>query len=266
MKKYLMTIAAVLCCLETTTVFTSCDNDGKVTYTTSYIYDVRLDYQASVCYADDARNAQAAFNDAIGTDGTTYKSYQSNQDSKMKSACEAVKEQFANTRSTYMKFDLYRTTASAEPGYEPKEELIETYVMGQALSKPFVLYSIGTNQDEAYAALEAKKDNLDEKVYKASLRTLITLLGRHTSSISQSGTVSSNINSAFETYFNFAFTKAWEDRQENDTYIASVCDSIAAAHASDTLAVQATVTFSKTGFLNNQVTEIWNRTFTINVE
>ena len=261
-----MTIAAVLCCLETTTVFTSCDNDGKVTYKTSYMYEVRMDYQASVCYADDARNAINAFNNAIGTDGTTYKYHQSNQDSQMKSACEAVKEQFANTQSTYMKFDLYRITANSEPGSEPTEELIGTYVMGQALSKPFVSYSISTNQDEAYAALEAKKDNLDEKVYKASMRTLRTLLGKHTSTSTQYGTVSSNINSVFDTYFKNAFIKVWEDRQENDTYIASACDSIAAAHASDTLAVQAKVTVSKTGFLNNQATEIWSRTFTINVE
>lgn len=266
MKKYLMTIAAVLCCLETTTVITSCDNDGKVTYTTSYTYEVRMDYQASVCYADDARNAINAFNNAIGTDGTTYKYHQTNQDSQMKSACEAVKKQFAGTESTYMKFDLYRITSSAEPGFEQKKDLIGTYVMGQALSKPFVSYSISTNQDEAYAALEAKKNNLDEKVYKASLKTLRSLLGRHTSSTSQYGTVSTNYNSVFDTYFKNTFIKVWEDRQQNDTYIASACDSIAAAHASDTLAVQATVTVSKTGFLNNQVTEIWSRTFTVNVE
>lgn len=261
-----MKIAAVLCCMMTTTIFTSCDNEEKVTYVTSYMYEVRMDYQASVCYADDARNAINAFNNAIGTDGTTYKYHQSNQDSQMKSACEAVREQFAGTESTYMKFDLYRITANSEPGSEPKEELIGTYVMGQALTKPFVSYSISTNQDEAYAALEAKKDNLDEKVYKASMRTLRSLLGKHTSTSTQSGTVSSNISSVFDTYFKNAFIKVWEDSQANDTYIASACDSIAAAHASDTLAVQAKVTVSKTGFLNNQVTEIWNRTFTINVE
>ena len=265
MKKYFMTLAAVLCCAMMATVFNSCDPD-KETYVTSYMYEVKMDYQASVCYADDARNAINAFNNAIGTDGTTYKYHQTNQDSQMKSACEAVKKQFAGTESTYMKFDLYRITSSAEPGFEQKEDLIGTYVMGQALTKPFVSYSISTNQDEAYAALEAKKNDLDEKVYKASMRTLRTLLGKHTSSTSQSGTVSSNISSVFDTYFKNAFIKVWEDSQANDTYIASTCDSIAAAHASDTLAVQAKVTVSKTGFLNNQVTEIWSRTFTVNVE
>ncbi len=265
MKKYFMTLAAVLCYAMMATVFNSCDPD-KVTYVTSYMYEVKMDYEASVCYADDARDAINAFNNAIGTDGTTYNFHKSKQDSKMKSACEAVRKQFENTESTYMKFDLYRTTANSEPGSEPQKELIGTYVMGQALTKPFVSYSIRTNQDEAYAALEAKKDNLDEKVYKASMRTLRSLLGRHTSTATQYGTVTSNINSAFDTYFKNAFTKVWEDCQENDASITYACDSIATAHASDTLAVQATVTVSKTGFLNKEVTPIWTKTFNANIE
>ena len=265
MKKYFMTLAAVLCYAMTATVFNSCDPD-KVTYVTSYMYDVKMDYQASVCYADDARDAINAFNKAIGTDGTTYNFHKSNQDSKMKSACEAVRKQFENTESTYMKFDLYRTTANSEPGSEPQKELIGTYVMGQALTTPFVTYSFSTNEDEAYAELQAKKDLLDDSLYTTSMRTLRTLLGRHVSRSGTGGTTSSVMYSAFEKEFSTILPKVWKENQNDETFLAATCDSIANAHASDALAVKAVVTLSKTGFLNKEVTPIWTKTFNANIE
>ncbi len=221
-----------------------------------------MDYLASVCYQDEATSAINAFNNAIGTDGYSYKAYESNQDSRMKSACESVKERFSNVNSTYMKFDLYRNTLSADPQAQKSQDIIGTYVMGQALSKPFVTYSISSNEDDAYAALEALKNTLDERVYTVSRRTLGTLLGRHITT----GSSSFTSQSVFDRQFANTFSKVWEDSQVNDNYIAHVCDSIAGAHASDTLAVQAIVTISKTGFLNKEVTQIWTRTFDANAE
>lgn len=225
-----------------------------------------MDYSASVCYQDEATSAINAFNIAIGTDGYSYKAYETNQDNKMKSACESVKERFSNVNSTYMKFDLYRLTLSADPQTPKKEEIIGTYSMGQALTTPFVTYSFSTNEDEAYAELQAKKDLLDDSLYTTSMRTLRTLLGRHVSSSGTGGTTSSVMYSAFENKFSTILPKVWKENQNDETFLAATCDSIANAHASDALAVKAVVTLSKTGFLNKEVTPIWTKTFNANIE
>ena len=267
MKKLTLLEAAIFCAL-TITVLNSCDND-LVTYKTSYSYEVKMDYSASVCYQDEATSAINAFNIAIGTDGYSYKAYETNQDNKMKSACESVKERFSNVNSTYMKFDLYRLTLSADPQTPKKEEIIGTYVMGQALTKPFVTYSFSTNEDQAYAGLnemKAQLDEVDEKIYIASRKTLRTLLGRHQSSSTTGGTVTSVSYSAFEKHFTNVLPKVWPENQNDELFLAAACDSIANAHASDTLAVKAQVTLSKTGFLNKEVTPIWTKTFNANIE
>ena len=263
--KKLTLLEAVIFCALTITVLNSCDND-LVTYKTSYSYEVKMDYSASVCYQDEATSAINAFNIAIGTDGYSYKAYETNQDNKMKSACESVKERFSNVNSTYMKFDLYRLTLSADPQTPKKEELIGTYSMGQALTTPFVTYSFSTNEDEAYAELQAKKDLLDDSLYTTSMRTLRTLLGRHVSSSGTGGTTSSVMYSAFENKFSTILPKVWKENQNDETFLAATCDSIANAHASDALAVKAVVTLSKTGFLNKEVTPIWTKTFNANIE
>jgi hypothetical protein len=263
--KKLTLLEAVIFCALTITVLNSCDND-LVTYKTSYSYEVKMDYSASVCYQDEATSAINAFNIAIGTDGYSYKAYETNQDNKMKSACESVKERFSNVNSTYMKFDLYRLTLSADPQTPKKEEIIGTYSMGQALTTPFVTYSFSTNEDEAYAELQAKKDLLNDSLYTTSMRTLRTLLGRHVSSSGTGGTTSSVMYSAFENEFSTILPKVWKENQNDETFLAATCDSIANAHASDALAVKAVVTLSKTGFLNKEVTPIWTKTFNANIE
>lgn len=263
--KKLTLLEAVIFCALTITVLNSCDND-HVTYKTSYSYEVKMDYSASVCYQDEATSAINAFNIAIGTDGYSYKAYETNQDNKMKSACESVKERFSNVNSTYMKFDLYRLTLSADPQTPKKEEIIGTYSMGQALTTPFVTYSFSTNEDEAYAELQAKKDLLNDSLYTTSMRTLRTLLGRHVSSSGTGGTTSSVMYSAFENEFSTILPKVWKENQNDETFLAATCDSIANAHASDALAVKAVVTLSKTGFLNKEVTPIWTKTFNANIE
>ena len=52
-----------------------------------------------------------------------------------------------------------------------------------------------------------------------------------------------------------------EDNPQLDSYVATLCDSIANAHAADTLTVEATVQIFKHQFLKEGQTEIWNHTF-----
>ncbi len=258
--------AAVLCCSITIAAFNSCDNDD-VTYKTSYTYEVKMDISASVCYQDEAASAINAFNNAIGTDGYSYKAYQTNQDTQMKSECETVKSRFSNINSIYMKFDLYRNTLSADPQVPKKQDIIGTYVMGQALTTPYVTYSLSTNEDEAYAELQAKKDLMDEDSYITCMRTLRTLLGRHISSSSGTGSsTTSHTYSAFETELSTILPKVWKENQNDELVLAARCDSIANAHSSDVLAVKAVVTLYKTGFLNKEQTPIWTKTFNAGIE
>lgn len=265
MRKTLMTLAAAFCCASTL-MFNAC----KPNYPTTYMYQVKQD-KTLLCYdMTEAATVQSEFDRAVGSDGCTYKTYKSQQDEQMKAACEEVQKRYANAKSVYLKYDLYRTAATAEPGVEDKEELLATYEMGQALSQPYMVYSISTNEDEAYPALDALKSTLEEKVYDASYRTLLFLLGLHISSTSSSetGTSSSSFthNSVFEEHFKSEFSRVWPDDANYDAYVAYACDSIAAEYATDTLAVPAVVKVYKTGLLNKESTQLWGKTFEPNVQ
>ena len=120
-----------------------------------------------------------------------------------------------------------------------------------------VFFSFHSNEDEAYAALEAQKESLDENVYKATYHTLLHLLGIHRSSDGSSFTHTS----VFETRLRTEFGHLEEDNPQRDSHVATVCDSIANAHASDTLTVEAKVQILKYQFLKEGQTEIWNHTF-----
>ncbi len=265
MKKVSLIIAAVSCL---TIVFNACQ--PSVNYPTTYMYQVKQD-NSLLCYdMTEAATIQSDFDRAIGYDGYMYKAYQSQQDELMKAACEEVQKKYADAKSVYLKFDLYRTALTAEPGVENKVDLLSSYEMGQALSQPYMVYSVATNEDEAYPALEALKSTLEEKVYQASYRTLLRLLGIHKSSTSSSetGTSSSSFthHSVFDNHFKNEFSRVWPDDANYDAYVAYACDSIAAAHATDTLAVQAVVKVYKTGLLNKEATQLWGKTFEPNVK
>ena len=262
MKKYLMTLAAVLCCTMTT-VFTACGDDEE-SYPESYRYEITIDKESSG-YTEEIQEVTNAFYNAIGTDGRYYQYYQTKQDDLMKAACEAVRKQYANRiQSPYFKFYLYRITSSAAPGHVDASEVIATYEMGQALTYPYYTYAIESNSENAFEALKAKEDQLDPKVYQASYKTLVRLLGRHTSQSISGGTVSSTSYSQYEKLFREAFQKVYPESESNDLFIIGKCDSIANAHAADTLAVDATVIITKTGYLNKRVNKLWEKTFRAN--
>ncbi len=114
----------------------------------------------------------------------------------LKAACEEVHKRYANAKSIYLKYDLYRITASAEPGI---------------------------HQSSAGASFT------HESVFDARLRSDLGQLA--------------------------------EDVPAYDNYLATICDSIANAHAADTLTVEAKVQLFKHQFLKEGQMEIWNHTF-----
>ena len=262
MKKFMMTLAAVLCCAMTTTVFTSCNSEEE--HPVTYSYEVKM-VNAIRYFPNEANQLQTAFNSAVGTNGTVYSYHKSNQDSKMKSACDAVKKQCTDIKSVYMKFDLIRIASAV--GSEDVSTVIASYEFGQALTKPYVYYSVVSNRDEAYAALEAKKATLDEETYQASLKTLRALVGKYSVTTTATGEKKTEIVlSAFENEFREDFQKAWQDNETSTQNLITRCDNIANAHIDDVLAVDVVVTVVKTGVLNKQVAEVWKKTFPANVE
>lgn len=272
MKKFLMTLAALLCCVMTTAVFTACGDEDTPT---TYRYQVALDKRSSqfvdqILYnATEEKDVLDALNQAIKYDGTVYTHYSEKQDDLMKAACEAVKKEYADKvpNSIYMKFDLYRI--DSETGQSEMAEIIGSYELGQALTKPYVTYSIVTNHDEAYKALKTKQASLDTKVYEATFNTLKTLVGLHTvvTDTLSSGAISTkyyDLHSVFEDHFKDMFGNLYLDSENGSNTIISYCDSVADSHANDTLTVEAVVAIQKTNFLTNECADVWRKTFQSN--
>ena len=272
MRKFLMTLAALLCCVMTTAVFTACGDEDTPT---TYRYQVALDKRSSqyvdqVLYnATEEKDVLDALNQAIKYDGTVYTHYSEKQDDLMKAACEAVKKAYADKvpNSIYMKFDLYRI--DSEAGQSEMAEIIGSYELGQALTKPYVTYSIVTNHDEAYKALKTKQASLDTKVYEATFNTLKTLVGLHTvvTDTLSSGAISTKYydqHSVFEDHFKDMFGNLYLDSENGSNTIISYCDSVADSHANDTLTVEAVVAIQKTNFLTNECADVWRKTFQSN--
>lgn len=267
-----MTLAALVCCVMTTAVFTACGDEDTPT---TYRYQVALDKRSSqyvdqVLYnATEEKEVLDALNQAIKYDGTVYTHYSEKQDDLMKAACEAVKKAYADKvpNSIYMKFDLYRI--DSEAGQSEMAEIIGSYELGQALTKPYVTYSIVTNHDEAYKALKTKQASLDTKVYEATFNTLKTLVGLHTvvTDTLSSGAISTKYydqHSVFEDHFKDMFGNLYLDSENGSNTIISYCDSVADSHANDTLTVEAVVAIQKTNFLTNECADVWRKTFQSN--
>ena len=272
MKKFLMTLAALVCCVMTTAVFTACGDEDTPT---TYRYQIALDKRSSqfvdqILYnAAEEKEVLDALNQAIKYDGTVYTHYSEKQDDLMKAACEAVKKAYADKvpNSIYMKFDLYRI--DSEAGQSEMAEIIGSYELGQALTKPYVTYSIVTNHDEAYKALKTKQASLDTKVYEATFNTLKTLVGLHTvvTDTLSSGAISTKYydqHSVFEDHFKDMFGNLYLDSENGSNTIISYCDSVADSHANDTLTVEAVVAIQKTNFLTNECADVWRKTFQSN--
>ena len=236
MKKYLMTLAAVLCCTISNIVLTSCE--AEKSYPTMYRYEVEQkkelsDLLGSRYYtSSDSRSVQDAFNAAIGSTNGNY-SQNRNMDAEMKSACDQVQSRYVDTK-----------------------EAIGEYVIGKAVNTPYVDYSVETTGNEARAALDAMKSELGDSLYKVCRKSLSYLLG-YTSTSSSTGSSStgsstvSSISISTSVYENvlqkeYITVKPWEDTEAHDRTVREWCDYITQNLDPLTLAVGGTVNVVKT--------------------
>lgn len=263
MKKNL-SVNALLCCAVLMLTLTACDNEENVNYIKSYSYSISQANRFDFAYYDynESSDILEALNGVIGANGNVYNTLSSPDDRKMINACDGVINSYSNTKSIYLVFDLIRETYDPTPGAERRADVIKTYKLGKALTDSYVTYSFSSNSEEAFAELEDIKETLDDKVYKASRRNLLKIVGRKYSS----GGIYSSLSSAFESRFNGALGNAYKDDTDNQNYLIYICDSIAQAHSNDTLAVKAVVDVCKTGILDEQTSVIKTYEFAVKVE
>ena len=263
MKKNL-SVNALLCCAVLMLTLTACDNEENVNYIKSYSYSISQANRFDFAYYDQSESSDIleALNGAIGANGNVYNTLSSPDDQKMINACDGVINRYSEAKSIYLVFDLIRETYDPTPGAERRADVIKTYKLGKALTDPYVTYSFSSNSEAAFAQLEEKKESLNEKVYKASRRNLLRIVGYK----SASGGIYFSSSSAFESRFMGALGNAYKDDTDNQNYLIDICDSIAQAHVNDTLAVNAVVNVCKTGIINDQTSVIKIYEFPANAE
>ena len=147
MKKILMTLAAVLCCAMTTTVFTACGDENLTPESSvagAYQYWVELDMMSSYgYYQTEASTLKNSLNLAVGLDGNIYKkTYFSNQDKQMKAACEEVVAQYPNLQSLLLTFKLYGNNGVAGQTVE-----VAGLKAGKSLETPYAMVLFDANYD-----------------------------------------------------------------------------------------------------------------------
>jgi len=264
MRKNPFVFAAVMCCAVSILALNSCDKEENVNYIKTYSYSISQTNKLVKNYYDATESSEilAALNRAIGADGNVYNTLSNPADQDMKDACDAVIKRYTNLKSIYLAFDLIRNTYDPTPGKEQQAEVIKSYELGKAMTSPYVTYSFTSNSEQAFDELANKKSALNEKVYKATERNLRRIVGYHYAS----GGIYFNTSSAFESRFMGVLNQAFADNTDNQNYLLHLCDSIAQAHMSDTLAVKAVVNVCKTGVVNDQTSVIKTYEFPVNVE
>lgn len=250
MKKTLFFVMAVM-------MFAACHHENNQT---SYAYKVQLDSSLGNCISNEMDAIQNAFDKAVGYDGNAYLSHESPIDDEIKAACEAVKAKYANVQSVYLKYKLYRITKKPASN-EATQDFLDSYEIGRALTTPYFTYSFTSNEEEAFAALEALKPTITDQVYRASWHTLRRLIGYHSSAQGASFAAPS----LFEQRLVVELAGIYEGNTAFEANLVRVCDSIAEHHVNDTLAVDASLSLTKNGLLNGQSTAIWSKSFPHNI-
>ena len=264
MKRNLFFNVAVLCCTVSILALTACENEENVNYIKSYAYSISQTntYIKAYYKYSESNEIHDALNTAIGANGSVYNTLSSPDDQRMINACDNVINRYSNIESVYLEFDLIRETYDPTPGAGKQSDIIKTYKLGKALTESYVTYSFTSNSEQAHAELESIKETLDEKVYKATRRNLIKILGYQYSS----GGSYLNLSSAFENRFGGALSNAFKDDTDNQNYLIYLCDSIAQSHQNDTLVVNAVVNVCKTGILDEEKSVIKTYNFPANIE
>lgn len=245
MKKTLMTLAAVLCCTLTTTLLSSCNKGDDVNYIKGYAYEIS-DGAIVGNKNNEYRTILNALNQAIGYNGNMYESHPSIIDDQMIAACDAVKARFTDVQSTYLSFPLVRVTLDPAPGADYVRETIATYTFGKALTTPYAIYSFESYSQDFRNRLDAIRDNISEEVYTGSRRSQIL------------------IRTQYKNILGNMLTE-YVPEQESQVRVLHICDSIADAHMSDTMAVEINLSVSKKTLFGDQYTEIWHRTLPANM-
>ena len=102
MKKFMMTLAAVLCCALTTVVFTSCGSDDDVR---DYTYSIRFsgfyyNAEGDFNFSDWTHEVAAAYENALGvTSGTfTFHGTESECNERVSECCKKAEETVDNIK------------------------------------------------------------------------------------------------------------------------------------------------------------------------
>jgi hypothetical protein len=156
MKKKLMRLAAVLCYWVTITVLAACnDDDATSPVAGPYQYFVEFDKTSSYEYnSAEASMLRNALNKAVGLNGQTYeKTYFSNQDSQMKTACEAVLAQYPDLESLLLSFNLY-----GNDGVAGQALVVANLKAGKSLKTPYAIMLLDTKYN--LNAMKVVRDSL----------------------------------------------------------------------------------------------------------
>lgn len=240
MKKTLMTLAVVFCCTLIAVMLTSCEKE--TINKRGYTYDVEAGWWVERNQAE--HNAiVSAIEQILGNEGTTLHVYYDLQDERIKSSCEALKDQYSNLQSTLLTYFIIRTTAE---GSDIWRDTIATYFFGRAATgTPYARYSLEQHTHEMLEQLNAIRDSIGEEMYQAQRHTFINITREFRDKLSD--------------YFNY-----YHPEVESTQRVLFLCDSIANAHLNDSIFVPIHLTVSKID-LFNQFTDIWDHTLPANM-
>lgn len=249
MKKILSLMALFCAVAVTTAVITACGDDDT-TYKKSYAYEVDWEILSSVAYQDqEAEAILQQLNYAVGnTNGGNYTSLASSpSDDKMINECKAVAARYANIKSVYLVYHLYRLTFNADPNAQNEKTLIETFEFGLACTSSIVTYDYSSTYDAAYSELKNKKEQLDSASYYGSVKTLLAL------------------KNAFANEFKSINKYVYYESNSKDLEVANACDSIMKAHESDPLAVSISYETRKINVRTKVNAKVWEGTLQPNI-
>jgi DNA-binding winged helix-turn-helix (wHTH) protein len=238
MKKTLMTLAAVFCTMIAV-MLTSCEKE--TINKRGYTYDVETGWWVERNQAE--HNAiVSAIEQILGNEGTMLHVYYDLQDERIKSSCEALKDQYSNLQSTLLTYFIIRNTDDASGR---TKDTIATYFFGRAAGAPYAKYKLDRHTHEMIEQLNAIRDSIGEEMYQAQRRTFNRIGHEFTSKLQE-------------------YTDHYNPEAESTQRVLFLCDSIANAHLNDSIFVPIHLTVSKID-LFNQSTDIWDRTLPANM-
>lgn len=241
----MMTLAAVLCCSLTTMVFLSCEKEE--THSTTYTYE--LEPIREVNNTDNEYNIiRDALRAALGyeytSSGISLPIHKSKDDDQIKALCEEVRARYANAKSTLLMYAIFRVTDNSDPDVARTRETIGFVAVGQGLDKPFNKFTLIDNEREFINQMNAIRDSIGEELYRSSR------LGYKRIHNDYALTLKNYLNKFIN-----------DSADVSQTRVLHICDSLINLHTSDTLAVPAHFSVSKTILLTDETSEIWSHTF-----